>query len=71
MILVALKCAEKNPSASTTLQRRPDPSLYITKAQVEAPDSCTNTHTHSRAAALTIVIDPTRLQELHLYADLL
>lgn len=47
MILVALKCAEKNPSASTTLQRRPDPSLYITKAQVEAPDSCTNTHTQS------------------------
>lgn len=25
--------------------------------------------THSRAAALTIVIDPTRLQELHLHAD--
>lgn len=47
MIVVALKCAEKNPSASTTLQKRPDPSLYITKAQVEAPDSCTNTHTHT------------------------
>ncbi len=30
-----------------TSRRESDPSLYITKAQVEAPDSCTNTHTHT------------------------